>query len=104
MLTTNTPKIELGSIRYGVPVSFSYRVKNESDKTINITQLLAGCSACTRASTQDSILSPGQEGLVNVTFTPGSTGVNVKKVAVAYTVGGVAHPALDLKFSANVYG
>lgn len=104
MLTTNTPVIDLGSLKYGQEFPFTYTVKNIGTSEIRISKLSVGCTSCTKASTKDSILSPGQEGTIEVVFTPGSTGLATKHISVNYGMGDGAMPALDLKFKANVHG
>lgn len=103
MLTINTQKLELGNIKYGAPHSFTFNMKNTSTSEIRITKLSVGCTSCTVASTQDSILSPNQEGVIDVIYTPGSTGITPKNISVNYTEGGSVMPAINLKFIANVY-
>jgi len=50
-------------------------------------------------STTKEVLQPGEDGIINVTFTPGSTGNQTKHISVRYDESQV----LKLEFTAEVY-
>lgn len=91
-------KMNLGSLKYGQPHSFFYEVKNNTDKNIVIHKLITGCNSCTKVIMNKAILNPGDKARIDVIFTPGSTGINIKSVDVSYD-----DTILPLKFTANVY-
>lgn len=103
MLSVNQQTIHLGNIKNGIPVHFKFIVSNKEDNIININSLHLGCGSCTQASIDKSELKQGESATIQVTFTPGSTGINNKSVTVDYNNGSSKH-SLRLQFTAQVYG
>lgn len=101
LTTTNNPR-DLGSISFGTPYNFTYILKNEGNESVEINSLVVDCGACTKAGMNKSILSSGDEGIVEVTFTPGSTGINRKAVRVYWTPSGGSQKELKLVFHGDV--
>ena len=99
MLVTKESIKELNRIKYGKPVSFTYRVKNETGTPLEINKLIVGCGSCTKATTNKTNLAPDEEIDINVVFTPGSTGPQKKHVTVRYNEDMI----LKLEFTADVY-
>ena len=97
MLRVNQQMIDLGKIPNGTPKSFKYTLTNTHTKPVNVTSLRVGCGSCTTASVDNSVIQPGESATVNVTFTPNSSGTQIKSVTVNTTDGN-----LTLKFSAEV--
>ena len=97
MLKTNQQKINLGSLKFGVPHAFSYEISNPTANTITINKLVMGCNSCTKADIENHILPPGSTTKINVIFTPGSTGLQSKHIDVMYN-----GTSLSLKFTAKV--
>ena len=105
MIKVNQTEVNLGELKYGQTHKFSYKIKNTSDKKIIINRLYAGCTSCTKASMVKGYLEPGEEGEVNIEFTPGSTGPQNKSVSIAYSSIDDkvrAYPDMLLKFKATV--
>lgn len=101
MLTTNQPEIDLGTLKFGKAYNFVYKLTNISSTNANIDRLVIGCQACTTATIDKKIIPPGTSAEISATFTPGSTGINVKNLSVLYNVNN--NPlTLMLKFKANV--
>lgn len=99
MLTAIEPTKNLGKLKYGKPSGFNFQIKNQSGREIKINKIVVGCGSCTKASTTKEILQPGEDGIINVTFTPGSTGNQTKHISVRYDESQV----LKLEFTAEVY-
>ena len=98
-----TNNINLGNLKFGVPKKFEVEITNDSSTMLTVTKLQPSCSACTSARMKQSILSPGQVGIVELTFTPGSTGINKKQVVIHYTENGHSASGV-IKFTAQVNG
>ncbi len=98
MITVNQQKIELGTLKFGVSHSFDYSLSNLTSEVITINKLTLGCNSCTKASVSKSTINPGETIQLNVTFTPGSTGNQLKAIDVKYDT----NKHLDLKFTAKV--
>lgn len=99
MLSANQLSIPLGRIPKGEPRTFSYTLTNNSSTSLRIESIQVGCGACTTASCEQTVLAPHGQTVINVTFTPTSTGAQVKSVTVKATTN-----SLKLSFSAEVYG
>lgn len=104
MLTTNQKELDLGHVKFGQPYNFKFTLKNSSKQEVHITKLVVGCQSCTTAYTNKPNVAPGETTDINVTFTPGSTGPNIKNISVNYTTGGHPSPSESLKFRAIVDG
>lgn len=102
MLIANKEELDLGTLKFGVPYSFKYVLTNNSEESITITKLILGCNSCTKAYCERSVVGPHESTDINVTFTPGSTGMNLKKISVQYTSGGKLMRGLELKFKAKI--
>lgn len=98
MLTVNQTDIDLGQLRFGQPHKFKYIVTNNSTDSLIINKLVTGCSSCTKAYTSKTYLKTGESSDINVTFTPGTTGNQLKTLNVIYN----NINELALKFRAHV--
>lgn len=97
MLTTTQSPINLGDIKFGKTVKFSFDVKNCGQQPIEITKLWVGCSSCTKATTRKVRLADGECSTVDVEFTPGSLGPQNKSVQIQWN----GNQVLKLEFTAN---
>lgn len=99
MLTTIQSPIDLGQVKFGKTVKFSFDVKNSGKVPIQITKLWVGCSSCTKASTRKAMLADGECTTVDVEFTPGSIGPQRKNVQIQWN----GNQVLKLEFTATSY-
>lgn len=100
MLISTEPTKDLGSIKFGKPHKFLWKIKNDSPNQVEINKLLVGCSSCTTAQMSKTILDPEEESTILVTFTPGKPGNHKKHISVKYDNDAI----LKLEFTADVYG
>lgn len=101
MLKANQQDVNLGNLKFGVPRNFKYILTNDYDTNLKINGLTLGCQSCTKAKVSKTELKPGESTEVDVIFTPGSTGINEKRVIVEYMTDRVK-PGLTLTFKAIV--
>jgi hypothetical protein len=101
MLTVDEQEKFLGNLKFGVPHNFKYIITNSGDKTIVVTKLVLGCNSCTKASVVKQVIGVGETSQVDVTYTPGATGISTKQLIVQYT-NGVNPDHLLLKFKAHI--
>lgn len=101
MLVTSQQDMNLGTLKFGKPYNFTYTLTNTSTSIATIMKVSAGCQSCTTASAENKEVKPGGDVTIKATFTPGSTGINVKTISVAYNINGV-QLNVPLKFKANV--
>jgi len=98
MLNANQLEINLGTLKFGIPHEFRFELINTGVSAIVINGISLGCHSCTKASMDRSIIEPGGRDYLNVIFTPGSKGVNIKGITIVYNT----NQELKLKFRANV--
>lgn len=101
MLITNQPEQDLGELKFGIAHNFKYVIQNIDGYSVDVTGISLGCTSCTTASVSKNIISPGEKADVNVVFTPGSTGINIKTLTIKYNINGSSEN-LPLKFKAKV--
>lgn len=99
MLTSTQPITQLGSIKYGKAKRFTIPVRNEGPRSIQIDKLVVGCGSCTKATLLKNTIDTEEEVLMNVVFTPGTTGQQTKTITIRYDNDQV----LELQFTAEVY-
>lgn len=99
MLITTGPTTELGAIKYGKAKKFTIPLKNESPRSIQIDKISVGCGSCTKATLNKNTLNPEEGILMDVVFTPGTTGQQTKTITIRYDNDQV----LELQFTAEVY-
>lgn len=97
MLTAKEQEIDLGTLPFGKPKVFSYELTNKGTEQVHVTKISVGCHACTKAEMPNPVVKPGETALLNVIFTPGSTGINKKAVSLQY-----GKTVLKLKFKSIV--
>lgn len=101
MLSVNQQTIPLGKVIMHKPYTFQYILKNEGSEQVKIETLSVGCGKCTKASTPNPLVDKNQTAVINVVFTPDSTGIQKKAVNVHYRKGG-KRSSLLLNFTAEV--
>lgn len=101
MLVVDVQEKDLGNLKFGKPHNFNYIITNSGDTIITVTKLLLGCQSCTTASISKQVIGVGQSSSIDVTFTPGSTGIQNKSLIVQYT-DSFTQDQLSLKFKAIV--
>lgn len=101
MLTVDNETKELGLLPFGKPFNFKYSLSNKGSEKVEVTKLVKGCGSCTKASCDKTIIEPNGTANINVTFTPGSTGINKKTIQVLYKIGPLTHN-MGLVFKATV--
>jgi len=101
MLKVDEEEKYLGNLKFGEPHNFKYIITNSGNETIVITKIILGCNSCTKASIVKQMLGYGQDTILDVTYTPGSTGLTSKDVILQYT-DGIQPEQLKLKFKAQV--
>lgn len=84
MLVVDNQEKDLGKLPFGKPYKFKYTLTNNSTSSVKITKLVKGCGSCTEASIDTRDISPSNSAILNVQFTPGSTGLNKKTIQVLY--------------------
>jgi hypothetical protein len=84
MLVADNQEKDLGTLKFGKAHNFTYNLTNNSTSSVQITKLVKGCGSCTKASINHSSISPNSNAIINVEFTPGSTGINKKTIQVLY--------------------
>lgn len=99
MLASKEFKKDLGKLKFGKVIGFSFNLKNESQSPIEIVKVTVGCGACTKASCNKTNLKPNEEAEIFATFTPGRLGQQTKHINVHYDTDSV----LKLEFMADVY-
>jgi hypothetical protein len=102
MLKALQQEIQLGTMKKGDTKNFHFTVKNMAQERIKINAITVGCGPCTKASTSTTDLQPQGTSVIDVSFTPNSTGMQSKNVSIDYSEGGAHMPALVLKFRASV--
>lgn len=98
MLIATKPVIDLGKLRYGKKYSFIYTLLNDGEKNISVEKLVIGCSSCTSARINNTLIEKGENGYLEVDFTPGSTGLQSKKITVIYREEGGDQQSLPVSF------
>ena len=97
MLIATKNDLSLGELKFGKPHNFTYTIENQSDSDVTISKLQIGCTACTSATIDKYSLKPKEKAVVSVIFTPGSTGIQSKRITVKSS-----SKDLELKFKATV--
>lgn len=104
MITSNQQVLDLGVLHFGRTYKFKFHLKNEYSHPIKIDKAYGGCSACTTVHIEKTNIESGESFDVNVSFTPGSTGMQSKNVYISYSHNLVPFPDLQLKFKGMVDG
>lgn len=102
MLTVNNTHIDLNKLTLGKTYGFSYILENTSTSPILIKKIVRGCGSCTEAECKSPNVEPGKKTLIDVKFTPGSTGINKKTLQVIYTGEDGVEQNLNLTFGGSV--
>lgn len=93
---------QLGELKFGKEYNFYYIITNRYPTPVTIVNLHVGCTSCTTAQIDKSVIAPGDQAKITVRYTPGSTGIALKSIDVAHSVDAEMKPALKLTFKAQV--
>lgn len=93
-------RVEFGDVSETTPVSHSFPFWNDGTEPLLVTKVESQCG-CTAAVPTDSLLFPGDESAVAVTFDGRDLSGPTTKVVVIYT-NDPAEPRVDLVLTANV--
>lgn len=85
----NVEKHDFGKVKVGIPVNYSFEIKNISDKPIVVENSWASCGCTTPEKIVDPIM-PGATALLKVQYNAAAVGPINKDVYVQFT--GVAGP------------
>jgi len=79
--------LDLGMVEYGGKVDMLYRFKNETGKSISISQVIPGCDCTIINSYDSSAIDDGEYGEINVSYDTkkGIIGVYRKDLHVFFT-------------------
>lgn len=82
-MTFDTLTKDLGTIKIGIPVTFTFVLTAES-YTVAFTRIQAGCGSCTVGNITKSAIAPDEEIDFTVTFTPNALGTQSKVISLTY--------------------
>ena len=85
----NVEKHDFGKIKAGTPVTYSFEIKNISDKPIVVENSWASCGCTTPEKIVDPIM-PGQSAMLKVQYNAAAVAPFTKDVYVQFT--GIAQP------------
>lgn len=102
MLVADNEIKMLGTLKFGVTKNFTYTLTNNYNISVNIDKIAVGCNSCTKASIDKTVIPAGEQAIISVAFTPGSTGLASKNLSILYRTGNVQRPPLGLQFKANI--
>lgn len=85
----NIEKYDFGKVKVGVPITYSFEIKNISDKPIVVENSWASCGCTTPKKIVDPIM-PGATALLEVQYNAAAAGPFTKDVYVQFT--GVGQP------------
>lgn len=102
MLTVDESVKQLGVLQYGKTYNFTYLLTNDYERQVTIKKVIAGCHSCTTTSVDNKQLAPGEQTNLNVSFTPGALGANLKSLTVLFNTGSIQRPNLHLQFKSTV--
>jgi hypothetical protein len=89
VLKFNTEKHDFGKIKYNVPVTYSFELKNISDKPVVIETTYAGCGCTTPEKIVEPIM-PGATTKLKVAYNAAAVGPINKEVFIK--VAGIDQP------------
>jgi len=91
MLTKTDPSVtegiyiwDIGKIREGDKIRYKFILKNDSDKTINISHVKTSCG-CTASEIKDKNLAPQEETVLSVQFNSKGYSGNVQQYVYVHT-------------------
>lgn len=85
----NVEKHDFGKIKVGTPVTYSFEIKNISDKPIVVENTTASCGCTTPEKIVDPIM-PGVTAMLKVQYNAAAVSPFTKDVYVTFT--GIAQP------------
>ncbi len=81
VVTFNTDKHDFGKIKQGVPVTYSFEIKNTSDKPIVVENASSSCG-CTVPEKPEKPINPGATGKLKVQYNAANVGPFKKDVII----------------------
>jgi Protein of unknown function (DUF1573) len=81
VIKMNTEKHDFGKIKQGVPVTFTFEVKNISNKPVVVESTSASCG-CTTPEKPEQPIMPGETGKIKVQYNGSGMGVVTKDVYI----------------------
>jgi hypothetical protein len=81
VIKMNTEKHDFGKIKQGVPVTFTFELKNISDKPVVVESTSASCG-CTTPEKPTEPIMPGETGKIKVQYSGAGSGVITKDVYI----------------------
>jgi hypothetical protein len=81
VIKMNTEKYDFGKIKQGVPVTYTFEIKNISDKPVVVEKASASCG-CTTPETPTEPIMPGETGKIKVQYSGAGSGVITKDVYI----------------------
>ncbi len=85
----NVEKHDFGKVKVGTPVTYSFEIKNISDKPLVVENSWASCGCTTPEKIVDPIM-PGQSAMLKVQYNATAVAPFTKDVYVSFT--GIAQP------------
>ncbi len=81
VIKMNTEKYDFGKIKQGVPVTYTFEIKNISDKPVVVESTSASCG-CTTPEKPTEPIMPGETGKIKVQYSGAGSGVITKDVYI----------------------
>lgn len=81
VIKVNTEKHDFGKIKQGVPVTYTFEIKNISDKPIVVENTRASCG-CTTPEKPEAPIMPGESGKIKVQYNAAAVGPFTKDVYI----------------------
>ncbi len=81
VIKLNTEKHDFGKIKQGVPVTFTFELKNISNKPVVVESTSASCG-CTTPEKPEQPIMPGETGKIKVQYSGAGSGIITKDVYI----------------------
>jgi Protein of unknown function (DUF1573) len=81
VIKMNTEKHDFGKIKVGTPVTYTFEIKNISDKPIVVESTRASCG-CTTPEKPEQPIMPGETGKVKVQYNAAAVAPFTKEVFI----------------------
>jgi Protein of unknown function (DUF1573) len=81
VIKMNTEKHDFGKIKVGIPVTYTFEIKNISDKPIVVESTRASCG-CTTPEKPEQPIMPGETGKVKVQYNAAAVAPFTKEVFI----------------------
>ncbi len=77
----NTEKHEFGKIKQGVPVTYTFEIKNTSNQPVVVESTTASCG-CTTPEKPEQPIMPGESGKIKVQYNAAAVGIFTKDITI----------------------